>query len=197
MKKPTSIIPEFMTKNKDDTFMYLMPLRLKIDYEDYGNSMFKVAVKNITKNDFFHTYLSPELFFTNFLFHQSYKNGKQDKSRPNNPPIIQKYIDLHQEKITDRDIRLEELLDEDSIGKILGWRKKYLGQANRVPCFKIDSKNETIVIPHYAVAIYYYYRTTVMREAVLRCKLEDLYIAVSNNGINASITIPKLSLIHI
>ncbi len=49
MKKPTSIIPEFMTKNKDDTFMFLMPIRLKIDYEDYGNSMFKAAVKNITK----------------------------------------------------------------------------------------------------------------------------------------------------
>ena len=49
MTKPKSIIPEFMTKNKDDTFMFLMPFRLKIDYENYGNSLFKVAVKNITK----------------------------------------------------------------------------------------------------------------------------------------------------
>ncbi len=53
MKKPKSIIPEFMTKNKDDTFMFLMPLRLKIDYENYGNSRYKVAVKNLTKKEFF------------------------------------------------------------------------------------------------------------------------------------------------
>ena len=45
MKKPKNIISEFMTKNKDDTFVFLMPLRLKIDYEDYGNSQFMVAVK--------------------------------------------------------------------------------------------------------------------------------------------------------
>lgn len=191
MKKPTSIIPEFMTKNKDDTFMFLMSLRLKIDYEDYGNSMFKVAIKNITKNEFFDVHLSPELFFTRFRFHQSYKNGQQDKSRSSNPPITQKYIDLYQEKIINRQIYLEELLDDNNIGKILGWKRKYLFQAKKTLCFEIDGENEKIIVPHYAVAIYYYYRTTVMREAALRCKLEDLYIAVSNNGINASITIPK------
>ncbi len=81
MKKTNSIIPEFMTQNKDDTFMFLMPLRLKIDYEDYDNSMLKVAVKNITKNKFFDVHLSPELFFTKFRFHQPYKNGKQDKKK--------------------------------------------------------------------------------------------------------------------
>ena len=41
MKKPKSIIPEFMVKHKEDTFMFLMPLRLKIDYEDYGNLYIK------------------------------------------------------------------------------------------------------------------------------------------------------------
>ncbi len=30
-----------------------------------------------------------------------------------------------------------------------------------------------------------------MREAALRCKLDDLYIAVNNDGFQASITIPK------
>jgi len=191
MKKPNSIIPEFMTKNKDDTFMFLMPLRLKIDYEDYGNSMFKVAVKNITKNEFFDVHLSPELFFTKFRFHQPYKNGKQDKKSKSNLLVTKKQIDLSQHKIIDKDIILDKLIDEDKIVELLGWKRTYLNNAKKTPCFKIDNRFETIILPHYAVAIYYYYRTTVMREAVLRCKLDDLYIAVHNDGTNASITIPK------
>ncbi len=191
MKKTNSIIPEFMTQNKDDTFMFLMPLRLKIDYEDYGNSMFKVAVKNITKNKFFDVHLSPELFFTKFRFHQPYKNGKQDKKSKSNLLITKKQIDLSRHKIIDKDIILDKLIDEDKIVELLGWKRTYLNDARKTPCFKIDNRFETIIIPHYAVAIYYYYRTTVMREAALRCKLDDLYIAVYNGGFQASITIPK------
>ena len=191
MKKPTSIIPEFMTKNKDDTFMFLMPLRLKIDYEDYGNSMFKVAVKNITKKKFFDVHLSPELFFTKFRFHQPYKNGKQDKKSKSNLIITKKQIELSQHQVIDKDIILDKLIDEDKIVELLGWKRTYLNDAKKTPCFKIDNRFETIIIPHYAVAIYYYYRTTVMREAALRCKLDDLYIAVHNDSVQASITIPK------
>jgi len=191
MKKPKSIIPEFMTKEKDDTFIFLMPLRLKIDYEDYGNSLFQVAVKNISKNKFFDVHLSPELFFTKFRFHQPYKNGKQDKKRKGNLIITKKQINLSRHQIIDKDIILDKLIDEDKTVELLGWKRTYLGDAKKTPCFKIDNRFETIIIPHYAVAIYYYYRTTVMREAVLRCKLDDLYIAVYNDGINASISIPK------
>ena len=109
MKKTNSIIPEFMTKNKDDTFMFLMPFRLKIDYEDYGNSLFKVAVKNLTKKEFFHVHFSPELFFTKFRFHQPYKNAKLDKKSKSNLLITKKQIDLSQKKIINKDRYLEIL----------------------------------------------------------------------------------------
>jgi len=47
--------------------MFLMLLQLKLDYEDYGNSDFTTAVKNITKKEFFSTKLFPELFLQNFV----------------------------------------------------------------------------------------------------------------------------------
>ncbi len=43
MRKSNSIIPEFMIKNKDDTFMFLMPLRLKIVY--YRNPISNLSPK--------------------------------------------------------------------------------------------------------------------------------------------------------
>ena len=191
MKKPKSIIPEFMTKNKDDTFMFLMPLRLKIDYEDYGNSMYKVAVKNLTKNEFFYTYLSPEIFFTKFHFHRPYKNGRQEKNYKSNLNISKKHIYIDPNKITNRDIKLGEMIEQNRIVELLGWKRKYLEFAENIPCLEIDCTYEKIIIPHYAIANYFYYRSTVMREAVLRCKLDDLYIIAFNDGTNASITIPK------
>ncbi len=49
MAKSNSIIPEFMSNNPNDTFKFLLPLRLKLDFENYGNSHFEVIVKNIEK----------------------------------------------------------------------------------------------------------------------------------------------------
>jgi len=72
--------------------MFLMPLNLKLDYENYANSHFTVTVKNLTKSEFFTTELSPKLFFTKFRFHQAYKKGKQFRQykRPNNDIRLRK-----------------------------------------------------------------------------------------------------------
>jgi len=195
MTKPKSIIPEFMIQNPDDIFMFLMPLNLKLDYENYANSHFSVAVKNLTKSEFFTTELSPELFFTKFRFHQAYKKGKQFRQykRPYNDIKLQKKqfrinTELPKEKY---DVALLNYMDEMEIGKVLGWRRKYLQEAKEIRCFVFEQEDYNIIIPHYAIAIYYYYRTTVMREATLNCNLEELYIAAHNDGYNASIVIPK------
>ncbi|MEN4046582.1 hypothetical protein [Sulfurimonas sp. NWX367] len=82
-------------------------------------------------------------------------------------------------------------MDEMEIGKVLGWKRKYLEKAKKIRCFIFEQEDYNIIIPHYAIAIYYYYRTTAMREAILNCNLENLYIAAHNDGYDASIVIPK------
>ena len=195
MKKPKSIIPEFMIQNPDDIFMFLMPLNLKLDYENYANSHFTVAVKNLTKSEFFTTELSPELFFTKFRFHQAYKKGKQFRQykRPNNDIKLQKkQFRINTELPKDKyDVALSHYMEDMEIGKVLGWRRKYLKEAKEIRCFVFEQEDYNIIVPHYAIAIYYYYRTTVMREATLNCNLEELYSAAHNDGYNASIVIPK------
>ena len=53
MAKKRSIIPEFMKDNPNDTFQFLLPLRIALDEDKYSNSYYEVVVKNITKDEVF------------------------------------------------------------------------------------------------------------------------------------------------
>ena len=76
MAKSKKIVPEFMLDNPDDSFMFLMPLKLKPDLEvDLGDSYFKVAIKNLTKNEYFTTFIAPELFSRDSSFKKHIKTA--------------------------------------------------------------------------------------------------------------------------
>ncbi|MBU1217631.1 hypothetical protein KJ870_05335 [bacterium] len=193
MSKSNKIIPEFMLDSPNDTFMFLMPLSLKPDDEDLGNSYFEVAVKNITKNEHFTTLISPEVFFTHFKLYKAYKSAKLDKK-------ANKYIKT--EKQTCRidtklfkeqyDTTLGKCLDKNQIGQLLGYKYTYITEAQNTSCCLVKTWNEVnLIIPHSVIAIYYYYRSTVLREATLRCDLNNLYYGYDCDPSDASIIIPK------
>ncbi|MDD2790281.1 MAG: hypothetical protein PHU40_06375 [Sulfurimonas sp.] len=193
MGKPKRIVPEFMLDNPDDTFMFLMPLDLKPDDEDIGNSYFRVAVKNLTTKDQFTTLMSPEIFFTHFKLHKAYKSAKLDKK-------ANKYIKTEKQtyRIDTRlskeeyDTTLDKCLDKNQIGQLLGYKYTYLTEAQNTSCCVIKTWNDVIlIIPHSVIGIYYYYRSTALREATLKCDLSDLYYGYDCNPNDASIIIPK------
>lgn len=193
MIKSKKITPEFMLDNPDDTFIFLMPLNLKPDDEDIGNSYFEVAVKNLTTKEHFTTLISPEVFFTHFRLHKAYKSAKLDKK-------ANKYIktEKHTYQIDTRlpseqyNITLGKCLSKDIIGQLLGYKHTYIKDAQNTSCCLIKlGEHMDLVIPHSVIAIYYYYRSTVLREATLRCDLNDLYYGFDCNPNDASIIIPK------
>jgi len=198
MAKSKELIPDFMMDSPDDSFMFLMPTGFKPDLvEDIGNSSLNVIVKNLTKNTIFKTQITPELFYTKFKFQQAYKNGKMDKKY--------KHIDWNTRQkfvseasypinsdVSDRklyDIKLGQILPEKFIGRVLGWNLDFIKEARETTCYFIPG-NLNIIIPHYAIACYYYFRSYLLREAVLRCKIEDLYYQCECSR-DASIVIPK------
>jgi len=193
MGKTKKIVPEFMLDNPNDSFMFLMPLSLKLDKEDIGNSYFEVAVKNLTKNEHFTSLIAPEVFFTHFKLHRAYKVGKLDnKINKKLPTFTRTYpIDTKLPK-EQYDINLNECLNKDFIGQLLGYKHKYLEQAKQTFCCVIKfGQGIDLIIPHSVIAIYYYYRSTLLREATLRCNLEDLYYGYNCNPNDASIIVPK------
>ncbi len=79
MEKSKNIIPEFMKNNPDDIFKLLLPLKLKLDFENYANNKFEVIVQNCTKRELFIYDISPELLFTHFPVEKPFLNGKKTK----------------------------------------------------------------------------------------------------------------------
>lgn len=189
MSTRKSIIPEFMKNNPDDTFEFLFPLKIALDEDKYGNSHYEVVVKNITKNEVFKYPVSPELFFTHYQFLEYYKNGKK-VDRKNN--IEEKSFIIDSNYINENNLKkLKDLLDEDTIGILLGWNKKYLKTAENINCYIVEIDGVNLIIPHFAIGIYYYFRSSALKEAVLDSTLQELYILCDDNSKDAKIVLPR------
>lgn len=192
MAKSKELIPDFMMDNPDDSFMFLMPTGYKPDLvEDIGNSYFRVIVQNLTKKELFEALMPPEVFFTHYRFHQAYKNGKIDKPRKKNDNLLEGIIAINTELDKDHyDVRLGNILSDKMIGRLIGWKYTYLDKAKEITCCSIDVESVKLIIPHYVIASYYYFRSTVLREAALRCKIDDIYLQVECDPDDASIVLP-------
>ena len=189
MSTRKSIIPEFMKNNPDDTFQFLFPLKIVLDEDKYGNSHYEVVVKNITQNEVFKYLVSPELFFTHYQFLEYYKNGKK-VDRKNN--IEEKSFIIDSNFINENNLKkLKDLLDQDTIGILLGWNKKYLKTAENINCYLVEINGVNLIIPHFAIGIYYYFRSSALKEAVLDSTLQELYILCDDNPKDAKIVLPK------
>ncbi|QNM90238.1 hypothetical protein HOO34_00400 [Aliarcobacter cryaerophilus] len=175
MSNHGSIIPEFMAQNQNDTFKLLFPLKLVLDEDRFGNSHFDVVIKNMTKNEVFSYKLSPELLFTHFPIEKSFANGKKNNFYKNKY-IEEKSFFINTSILNETNTkRLHQILDEKDIVSLIGWKRTFLNDAKYANCYLIKQDDIQIILPHFAIAIYYYFRFTEMREAVLDCNLDSLY----------------------
>lgn len=191
MAKKKSIIPEFMVNNPDDTFQFLFPLQIVLDEDKFGNSHYEVVVKNMSKNEIFTYQVSPELLFTHYPLCKSFKNGEKTEKYLNKD-IIDKSFTINTKLVNEfNSKKLIDILDEKSIGTLLGWKLKYVNKAKYINCYLIEQDDIKIIIPHFAIGIYYYFRFSQLREAVLDSTLNELYIMCEENRTNAKIVLPK------
>ncbi|TLS70733.1 hypothetical protein FE246_09750 [Aliarcobacter thereius] len=190
MATKKSIIPEFMKDNPDDTFQFLFPLKIVLDEDKFANSHYEVVVKNMSKNQIFTYRVSPELLFTHYPLCKSFKNGEKTEKYLNkdivdkNFKINTKFINKNNEK------KLKDILDQESIGTLLGWNYKLLKDAKNINCYLVEQDDIKIIIPHFTIGIYYYFRFSQLREAVLDSTLNELYIMCEDDRANAKIVLP-------
>lgn len=190
MSKGKSIIPDFMSDNPNDTFKLLFPLKLILDEDKFGNSHYEVVIKNMSTGNVFSKLISPELLFTHFPLCKSFKNGDKTENYPDKENFEESFfidtslIDNSTSK------KLHEILDYKTIGTLLGWNYTFLNTAKYINCYLIEQSGIKIIIPHYAIGIYYYFRFSEMREASLECNVESLYIMCDDNRADAKIVLP-------
>ncbi|MDN5064759.1 hypothetical protein [Aliarcobacter butzleri] len=190
MSTKKSIIPEFMVNNPDDTFQFLFPLQIVLDEDKFGNSHYEVVVKNMSKNEIFTYQVSPELLFTHYPLCKSFKNGEKTEKYLNKD-IIDKSFTINTKLVNEfNSKKLIDILDEKSIGTLLGWKLKYVNKAKYINCYLIEQDDIKIIIPHFAIGIYYYFRSSQLRESVLDSTLNELYIMCEDDRANAKIVLP-------
>lgn len=192
MEKSKNIILEFMKNNPDDIFKLLLPLKLKLDFDNYANNKFEVIVQNCTKRELFIYDISPELLFTHFPVEKPFLNGKKTNYYTNQH--IQKLsFDIDTAILGESDIfPLHDLLEEkDIVFSLIGYKRTYLALAKHIKCFYIEHPEYNLIIPHYTVAVYYYFRFTHLREAAFNNSLEDLYQVVTCENDEALIVLKQ------
>lgn len=190
MSKKKSIIPEFMVDNSEDTFQFLFPLKIILDEDKFGNSHYEVVVKNMSKDQIFTYQVSPELLFTHYPLCKSFKNGERIEKNLNKD-IIDKSFTINTKLVNEHNLKkLADILDDKSIGTLLGWSLKYVNKAKYINCYLIEQDNIKIIIPHFAIGIYYYFRFSQLREAVFDSTLNELYIICEDDRANAKIVLP-------
>lgn len=191
MAKKKSIIPEFMVNNPDDTFQFLFPLQIVLDEDKFGNSHYEVVVKNMSKKEVFTYQVSPELLFTHYPLCKSFKNGEKTE-KYFNKDIIDKSFKINTKFINkNNEKKLKDILDKESIGTLSGWSYKFLKDAKNINCYLVEQDDIKIILPHFAIGIYYYFRFSQLREAVLDSTLNELYIMCEDDRANAKIVLPK------
>ena len=137
MAKKKSIIPEFMVNNPDDTFQFLLPLKIILDEDKFGNSHYEVVVKNMNSKEIFTYQVSPELLFTHYPLCKLFKNGEIIEKNPNKD-IIDKSFTINTKLVNEHNLKkLADILDDKSIGTLLGWSLKYVNKAKYINCYLI------------------------------------------------------------
>lgn len=190
MANKKSIIPEFMKDNPDDIYQFLFPLKIVLDEDQFGNSHYEVVVKNINTNQFFSYLMSPELLFTHYQFLEYYQNGKKvDRNK-------KEFVDEKSFIINTRLInkgsekKLNDILDNNTIKSLLPESNEF-NDSKYINCYLVEQKDMKIIIPQFAIGIYYYFRFSELREAVFDSTLEELYIMCDDNPKDAKIVLPK------
>ena len=63
--------------------------------------------------------------------------------------------------------------------------------AENINCYLVEIDGINLIIPHFAIGIYYYFRSSALKEAVLDSTLQELYILCDDNPKAAKIVLPK------
>ena len=63
--------------------------------------------------------------------------------------------------------------------------------AENINCYLVEIDGINLIIPHFAIGIYYYFRSSALKEAVLDSTLQELYILCDDNPKDAKIVLPK------
>jgi len=177
-------IPEFMLTEKGQygNFKFNAILGIKFNRENPNNHTFLVQLQNIKNNYAFQEEISPELLRLRYKLGRSYKKGKPVKSEIKDERIA---------FVIDTSSSIEQVplftaLSKTNIMHILGLQSKNSFTFGANFCYVYETDEAKIVIPSYAVLLYYYLRSSSMTKAVFKGNYHLMYDQINSKLDNKS-----------
>lgn len=164
-------------KGQFSSFKLNAILGLKYNHNNKNSHNFLVQFQN-TKTNYLETVeIAPELLRYKFKLGNTYKEGKfisKDEKEH------EKYLEINTQEMKVQE-PLYKVLSKDSINTILGNNDfnafKYGGNF----CYVHEEEDERYIIPSSVIALYYYFRSSSMKEAIYKGNPFVLYDNLNSN----------------
>ncbi|MEV9476952.1 hypothetical protein [Aliarcobacter butzleri] len=172
-------------KGKHSNYKLNAILGIKYNHENKYSHNFLVQFQNIKTNFIETVEVAPELLRYKFKIGNTYKEGKF-VNKDNNQ--LEKYLEIDTFKMKEQ-IPLYKVLSKDSIKSILGESEFNAFKFGSNSCYVHENKEERYIIPSYVVSLYYYFRSSSMKEALYKSNPFNLYDKINSNLTDKSNTI--------
>ncbi|MCG3663411.1 hypothetical protein L5F37_08365 [Aliarcobacter butzleri] len=164
-------------KGKHSNYKLNAILGIKYNHENKYSHNFLVQFQNIKTNFIETVEVAPELLRYKFKIGNTYKEGKF-VNKDNNQ--LEKYLEIDTFKMKEQ-IPLYKVLSKDSIKSVLGESEFNAFKFGSNSCYVHENKEERYIIPSYVVSLYYYFRSSSMKEALYKSNPFNLYDKMNSN----------------
>ncbi|MFW3412672.1 hypothetical protein ACN9J3_08035 [Aliarcobacter butzleri] len=164
-------------KGKHSNYKLNAILGIKYNHENKYSHNFLVQFQNIKTNFIETVEVAPELLRYKFKIGNTYKEGKS-VNKDNNQ--LEKYLEIDTFKMKEQ-IPLYKVLSKDSIKSILGESEFNAFKFGSNFCYIHENEEERYIIPSYIVALYYYFKSSSMKEALYKSNPFNLYDKMNSN----------------
>lgn len=151
-------------KGQFSSFKLNAILGLKYNHENKNSHNFLVQFQNINTTFVETVEISPELLRYKFKLGNIYKEGKLVSKDENE---YEKYLEINTQEMKVQE-PIYKVLSKDTIKAILGNNDfnafKYGGNF----CYVHEEEDERFIIPSSVIALYYYFRSSSMKEAIYK-----------------------------
>lgn len=164
-------------KGKHSNYKLNAILGIKYNHENKYSHNFLAQFQNIKTNFIETVEVAPELLRYKFKIGNTYKEGKF-VNKDNNQ--LEKYLEIDTFKMKEQ-IPLYKVLSKDSIKTILGESEFNAFKFGSNFCYVHENGEERYIIPSYVVSLYYYFRSSSMKEALYKSNPFNLYDKMNSN----------------
>lgn len=183
MAKQSSAIPEFMldTKGKNTEYRINAMVGMQYNPQDPTNSTYTVLVQDRKTNFVRKEEFPPDILRRRFKMGRVYLAGKQIDIEAEQKSG---YVSINTALESAEQVQLKSVLTDVDFIQIMHGSTYHRDLLRDSWCYQFETDEATLIIPSAVLALYFYFRSSSMKEALLYGNLDSLYNPVESDFSN-------------